>query len=239
MSAVVRQSELIEHYRAREPADRAEGRQENLDELIRAAETFDQPFEDEQAGLTPLASFLAQAALEAGEHQGEKWQDCVQLMTLHSAKGLEFPLVFLAGMEEGLFPHQRSLEEPGRLSEERRLAYVGMTRAMEILYLTHAESRRLHGQTRFGRPSRFVGELPGELVEEIRPRTQTARALGASGPADDSLPTLGSRVHHPRFGAGTILGVEGQGANARVQVNFEDAGTKWLVLAYANLSEAG
>ena len=234
MATVIRQSELIQHYQAREPADRAEGREENLDELTRAAETYAQPYEDEQAGLTPISSFLSQAALEAGEHQGEKWEDCVQLMTLHSAKGLEFPLVFMAGMEEGLFPHQKSIEEPGRLSEERRLAYVGMTRAMEQLYLCYAESRRLHGQTHFGRPSRFVGELPAELVEDIRPRIQVSRPRGAPGLGGDA-PRLGSRVRHAKFGAGTVLAVEGQGANARVQVNFENAGPKWLVLAYASL----
>jgi len=234
MGKVIKRSDLIQHYLAREPADRAEARQENLDELIRAAENFDQSMEDEQAGLSQTASFLTQAALEAGEHQGEKWQDCVQLMTLHSAKGLEFPLVFMAGMEEGLFPHQKSVEEPGRLSEERRLAYVGMTRAMEVLYLSYAESRRLHGQTMFGRPSRFVGELPPELIEDIRPQINVsqARAPRASG---GGLPSLGSRVRHAKFGAGTVLTVEGQGENARIQINFDDAGQKWLVAGYATL----
>ena len=234
MHRIVQHTELIEHYKAREPAERAEARQENLDELIRATENYDQSIEDEQAGLTPIASFLTQAALEAGEHQGEKWQDCVQLMTLHSAKGLEFPLVFLAGMEEGLFPHQKSVEEPGRLSEERRLAYVGMTRAMELLYLSYAESRRLHGQTLFGRPSRFVGELPPALVEDIRPRLQVAQAR-APRAHDSGLPGLGSRVRHAKFGEGTVLTIEGQGDNARVQINFDQAGAKWLVLGYAAL----
>ena len=231
---IIDRSDLIQHYLSREPADRAEARQENLDELVRAAEGFEQSIEDEQAGLSLTASFLTQAALEAGEHQGEKWEDCVQLMTLHSAKGLEFPLVFLAGMEEGLFPHQKSVEEPGRLSEERRLAYVGMTRAMEVLYLTYAESRRLHGQTMFGRPSRFVGELPPELIQDVRPRVDVSRPraprAGGSG-----LPSLGSRVRHAKFGAGTVLTVEGQGDNARIQINFDDAGPKWLVAGYATL----
>jgi DNA helicase-2/ATP-dependent DNA helicase PcrA len=231
---IIERSDLIQHYLSREPADRAEARQENLDELVRAAEGFEQSIEDEQAGLSPTASFLTQAALEAGEHQGEKWEDCVQLMTLHSAKGLEFPLVFLSGMEEGLFPHQKSVEEPGRLSEERRLAYVGMTRAMEVLYLTYAESRRLHGQTLFGRPSRFVGELPPELIQDVRPRVDVSRprAPRATG---GGLPSLGSRVRHARFGAGTVLTVEGQGDNARIQINFDDAGPKWLVAGYATL----
>lgn len=235
MSAVIEQSQLIDHYRSREPADRAEGREENLEELVRAAETFVQPFEDEQSGLTPIASFLAQAALEAGEHQGGQWEDCVQLMTLHSAKGLEFPLVFMAGMEEGLFPHQKSIEEPGRLSEERRLAYVGMTRAMERLYLSYAESRRLHRQTVFARPSRFLEELPAELTEDIRPRLQTARARAAPVQVEGDAPALGTTVRHARFGRGTVTDLEGQGANTRIQVNFEQAGAKWLVLAYANL----
>jgi len=234
MGKVIKRSDLIQHYLAREPADRAEARQENLDELVRAAENFDQSMEDEQAGLSPTASFLTQAALEAGEHQGEKWQDCVQLMTLHSAKGLEFPLVFMAGREEGLFPHQKSVEEPGRLSEERRLAYVGMTRAMEVLYLSYAESRRLHGQTMFGRPSRFVGELPPELIEDIRPQINVSQAR-APRQSGSGLPGLGSRVRHAKFGAGTVLTVEGQGENARIQINFDDAGPKWLVAGYATL----
>jgi len=237
MHAVIGKSELIQHYLAREPADRAEARQENLDELVRAAEGFDQAIEDEQAGLSVTASFLTQAALEAGEHQGEKWQDCVQLMTLHSAKGLEFPLVFMAGMEEGLFPHQKSVEEPGRLAEERRLAYVGMTRAMELLYLCYAESRQLHGQTLFGRPSRFVGELPPELIEDIRPRLQVAQAR-APRQAGGGLPGLGSRVAHAKFGEGTVLKIEGQGENARIQINFDAAGPKWLVAGYAALHPA-
>jgi DNA helicase-2/ATP-dependent DNA helicase PcrA len=238
MKRIVERSELIQHYLSREPADRAESRQENLDELVRATENFEQSIEDEQAGLSMTASFLTQAALEAGEHQGERWEDCVQLMTLHSAKGLEFPLVFLAGMEEGLFPHQKSVEEPGRLSEERRLAYVGMTRAMELLYLTYAESRRLHGQTMFGRPSRFVGELPPEFIEDVRPRVDVARARAPRAGADGDLPSLGSRVRHAKFGEGTVLTVEGQGDNARIQVNFDDAGPKWLVAGYATLEPA-
>jgi len=239
MSAVVETADLARWYRQREAPDRAESREENLTELIRAAETFDQPLEDEQSGLSPLASFLAQAALEAGEHQGEKWQDCVQLMTLHSAKGLEFPLVFMAGLEEGLFPHQKSTEEPGRLSEERRLCYVGMTRAMQRLYMTYAESRMLHGQTSTSYPSRFLDELPGELTEQVRPRAAryagTAFAGGGSQPGPEHDFSLGSTVSHERFGIGTVVNVEGSGANARVQINFETAGQKWLVLSYANL----
>ncbi|MFW5926443.1 MAG: 3'-5' exonuclease, partial [Wenzhouxiangella sp.] len=238
MSAVVETARLGPWYRQREAPDRAETREENLTELVRAAETFAQPIEDEQAGLSPLASFLAQAALEAGEHQSETWQDCVQLMTLHSAKGLEFPLVFLCGLEEGLFPHHRSIEEPGRLAEERRLCYVGMTRAMRRLYISYAESRQLHGQTTMSRPSRFVDELPRELIEMVRPgRPAGPAAAGFSRPdsAQEHGFSLGATVQHARFGTGTVVNLEGQGANARIQVNFEQAGAKWLVVSYANL----
>ncbi|MFW6340464.1 MAG: DNA helicase II, partial [Wenzhouxiangella sp.] len=237
---VVERSELAAWYASREPADRAEAREENLAELVRAADSFQQPFEDEQAGLSPMASFLSQAALEAGEHQAERWEDCVQLMTLHSAKGLEFPLVFMAGMEEGLFPHQKSIEEPGRLAEERRLCYVGMTRAMQRLYITHAESRQTYGQTSFSRPSRFVAEIPAGLIESIRSGFSVAPAgrAGEHGTQDGGM-TLGATVHHNRFGHGTVVSLEGQGPNARIQVNFEQAGSKWLVLAYANLERTG
>jgi DNA helicase II / ATP-dependent DNA helicase PcrA len=239
MLAVVRAAELGDWYRSREAPDRAETREENLEELVRAAESFHQPAEDEQAGLAPLASFLAQAALEAGEHQGQSWQDCVQLMTLHSAKGLEFPLVFMAGLEEGLFPHQKSVEEAGRLSEERRLCYVGMTRAMRQLYISYAESRHLHGQRALSRPSRFLDELPGDLVEQVRPRQAASMAASGMGARPDTSADhdlrLGGTVAHQRFGIGTVVSLEGQGDNARVQVNFEQAGSKWLVLAYASL----
>jgi len=241
MRAAIQKAELVAWYQSREPADRAEAREENLEELVRAAEGYSQPFEDEQAGLSPTASFLSQAALEAGEHQGERWQDCVQLMTLHSAKGLEFPLVFMAGMEEGLFPHQKSVEEPGRLAEERRLAYVGMTRAMQQLYLTHAESRMIHGQTNFSRPSRFLSEIPRDLMEELRPGPARVAPsqYGGSVPNEADGLGLGTQVRHPRFGLGTVVTIEGQGANARVQINFESAGSKWLVLGYATLEMIG
>jgi DNA helicase II / ATP-dependent DNA helicase PcrA len=235
MQAAIDQSELVAWYQSREPADRAEAREENLTELVRAADSFSQPFEDEQAGLSPTSSFLAQAALEAGEHQGERWEDCVQLMTLHSAKGLEFGLVFMAGMEEGLFPHHKSIEEPGRLAEERRLCYVGMTRAMRQLYITHAESRMLHGQTSFSRPSRFLSEIPDELTENLRPGIQVSPARSAMGTSPGEGLTLGGQVRHARFGVGTVTSVEGQGQNARIRINFESAGEKWLVMGYASL----
>jgi DNA helicase-2/ATP-dependent DNA helicase PcrA len=161
------------------------------------------------------------------------------MMTLHSAKGLEFPIVFLCGMEDGLFPHQRSLNDLGGLEEERRLCYVGMTRAMKELYLTYAEQRRLHGVDSYGQPSRFIREIPDELIEEIRPKVQVSRpvAPGRLRYEEPAVPgvRLGGRVRHGRFGEGVILNVEGNGPHARVQVNFERQGTKWLMIQYANL----
>jgi DNA helicase-2/ATP-dependent DNA helicase PcrA len=219
-----------------------EARVENLDELVNVASRFEMTPEDTDAGLNELSAFLSHAALEAGEGQGEAWDDCVQLMTLHSAKGLEFPVVFLVGMEEGLFPSQRSTEEENRLEEERRLAYVGITRARERLYVSHAESRRMHGTEMLARPSRFLGEIPPELLDELRPRVQVSRPAyadryAASPSLQEASPVrLGQRVSHPKFGEGTIVSAEGAGAHMRVQVNFEDAGSKWLVYAYANLT---
>ena len=192
-------------------------------------------------GFSELTAFLAHAALEAGETQGEAWEDCVQLMTLHSAKGLEFPLVFLVGLEDGLFPSQKSLDEPGRLEEERRLAYVGITRARDTLILSYAESRRLHG----------IGNLqpPVALPARTAARTAARSAPARAGFATDvrrplrrrrqrQPPTLklGQRVRHANFGEGVVIDAEGSGAHARVQVNFENAGAKWLVVAYANLT---
>ena len=222
-----------------------EARVENLDELINVASRFEMTPEDVDAGLNELSAFLSHASLEAGEGQGEAWDDCVQLMTLHSAKGLEFPIVFLVGMEEGLFPSQRSTEEDNRLEEERRLAYVGITRARERLYVSHAESRRMHGTEMLARPSRFLGEIPPELIDELRPRVQVSRPAyadrysgggGSSSLVEASPIALGQRVSHPKFGEGTVVSAEGVGAHMRLQVNFEDAGSKWLVYAYANLT---
>ena len=219
----------------------AESRTENLDELVNVASRFERSAEDLEAGLSELSAFLSHAALEAGESQGEAWQDCVQLMTLHSAKGLEFPLVFLVGLEEGLFPGQKSSEEPGRLEEERRLAYVGITRARERLVLCYAESRRMHGSEMYGRPSRFLAEIPAALLHEVRPRVQVSRPMHAASHARlDDTPglKLGQRVRHATFGHGVVVDYEGSGAHTRVQVNFEEGGQKWLVLAYANLAAA-
>jgi DNA helicase-2/ATP-dependent DNA helicase PcrA len=231
---VLKASGLIEHYR-REKAERGEARAENLDELVSAARGFT----PEGAELPPLEAFLAHAALESGEGQADEWEDCVQMMTLHTAKGLEFPVVFLCGMEEGLFPHQRSLTDLDGLEEERRLCYVGMTRAMQQLYLTWAEQRRLHGVDSYGQASRFVREIPEELLEEVRPRVGVSlpKAVGRfrfEEPAADGV-RLGARVRHGKFGEGVILNVEGNGAHARVQVSFERQGTKWLMVQYANL----
>jgi DNA helicase-2/ATP-dependent DNA helicase PcrA len=242
---VIRASGLIEFFR-KEKGERGETRIENLEELVSAAKGFEpDPVEE----MSPLDAFLSHAALEAGEGQAEAWEDCVQLMTMHSAKGLEFPLVFLCGMEDGLFPHQRSIADPQGLEEERRLCYVGITRAKEALYITHAEQRRMHGTDSFSQASRFISEIPDELVEEIRPRVQVqvqvsrpiqsplrhARTASGVAPGAELGVRLGQRVRHAKFGDGVILNCSGQGAHAQVEVNFETVGTKILVLAYANL----
>ena len=244
-------SEQIEHAIARsglrdfyekDSRGSAESRVENLDELVNVASRFARTPDDIDAGLSELAAFLSHAALEAGEGQGEAWEDCVQLMTLHSAKGLEFPLVFLVGLEDGLFPSQKSTEEPGRLEEERRLAYVGITRARSRLVLTYAESRRLHGVDMYARASRFLREIPTQLLHEVRPRVQISRPAAmlerrVPTPVETAPPVkLGQRVRHASFGEGVVVDYEGSGAHTRVQINFEDAGAKWLVLAYANLT---
>jgi len=230
---MVRRSGLIGYYE-KEKGEKGLARVENLEELVNAARTF-VPESDE---LSPLQQFVDSAALDAGEGQADPHEDSVQLMTLHSAKGLEFPLVFLAGMEENLFPHRMSIEEPGRLEEERRLCYVGITRAMERLILTYAESRRLHGSDSYNPPSRFVREIPSELVNEVRLQTKISRPvsqLSGSTPAADTGLNLGQRVYHQMFGEGVVLNFEGRGSNARVEVNFAAEGTKWLVVQYAKL----
>ncbi len=233
---------LRDHYE-KDSRGNGEARVENLDELVNVASRFELTPDDIEAGLSELSAFLSHATLEAGENQGEAWDDCVQLMTLHSAKGLEFPVVFLVGMEEGLFPSQRSVDDEGRLEEERRLAYVGITRARERLFVTHAESRRMHGSEMLARPSRFLGEIPADLVDEVRPRVQVSRPLYAGRFSDaaamlqEELPVkLGQHVSHPSFGEGVVVSAEGSGAHTRLQVNFAAAGSKWLVAAYANLT---
>ncbi|TAN02892.1 MAG: DNA helicase II [Rhodanobacteraceae bacterium] len=238
----ITQSGLRDYYE-RDSRGNAEARVENLDELVNVASRFEPTPEDIEANLSELAAFLAHAALEAGEGQGEAGSDCVQLMTLHSAKGLEFPIVFLVGMEDGLFPTQRSVEDPSRLEEERRLAYVGITRARERLVLCYAESRRQYGSETLQRPSRFLDELPAHLLTEVRPRAKisrpvyTTRASRGHADLDDTLPIkLGQHVRHASFGEGVVISAEGSGAHTRIQVNFADAGPKWLVAAYANLT---
>ncbi|WP_210397293.1 DNA helicase II [Motiliproteus sediminis] len=244
---VIRHCGLVEHH-LKEGKEKAQTRIENLQELVSAARQFAQQWEKqpESEDIPELAAFIDQAALDAGDAQADEFEDSVQLMTLHSAKGLEFPLVFLAGVEEGLFPHKMSLEEPGRLEEERRLCYVGITRAMERLYLTYAESRRLHGQDTYNSPSRFIREIPAELLQEVRLKSQYKmpasfgnRASTSSLFSGSEIPqtglTLGQRVRHPVFGDGLVLNYEGQGDNARVQVNFDNEGSKWLVMGYAKL----
>ncbi len=219
---------------------KGQDRIENLEQLVDTAARFEQE-QDADWG-DPLASFLAYAALEAGEAQADSVEDSVQLMTLHSAKGLEFPIVFLVGLEEGLFPHSLSADDPKRLEEERRLCYVGMTRAMHELYLTHAETRRLYGREESPFPSRFLREIPKGLIQDVRARTP-ARQTSMGGPREEPSEAgafrLGQRVLHPKFGEGVVLGSEGRGSAARIQVNFRGIGSKWLVLAYARLEPLG
>ena len=243
---VIQQSGLIEHHR-KEKGEKGQARVDNLEELVNAARQFEPDYADDEEEVTPLADFLDSASLEAGDGQADEYEDAVQLMTLHSAKGLEFPQVVLAGMEEGLFPHKMSMDEADGLEEERRLAYVGITRAMEKLILTCAESRRLHGQENFSTPSRFIREIPAELIQEVRLRNSISRPLsarsssggfnasGKSALQQDYPYALGQRVLHAMFGEGTVLQFEGQGPGLRVQVNFDDQGSKWLVASFAKL----
>lgn len=268
MVAVINESGLQAHFE-KDKSEQGQGRLENLDELINAASLF-KPAEPEtlegmsseaevananqplgeidglltlDAQATPLAEFLAQAALEAGDQQADAWESCVQLMTLHSAKGLEFPLVFMIGMEEGLFPSTQSHEDASRLQEERRLCYVGITRAEKQLVMTFANRRRLHGKEFFPAPSRFIKEVPSEYLEWVRmngtvsPTMQRQEPrMGLTSRTNETGFSPGEQVMHPKFGEGTVLNFEGSGDHARIQVNFADVGTKWLVLAYANLS---
>ena len=254
----IRQSGLVQHHE-KEGGEKARSRIENLEELVNACGNFDdadiEVEEGEGFDLTSkimLAAFLDQASLDAGDTQADETEDAVQLMTLHSAKGLEFQLVFLAGMEEGLFPHKMSMDNLAGLEEERRLCYVGITRAKNKLYLCHAESRRLHGDVTLCRPSRFIKEIPQELIDEVRLKTTINRtgsksskngSFGKSSSNGAEVPetelSLGQRVAHGKFGEGVVLNYEGQGTNARVQVNFDAVGSKWLVLSYAKLEVLG
>lgn len=242
-AGLIERSELPDFYRKAKDG-KGQDRVENLEQLVATAQRFQQELDEEEAD--PLGVFLAHAALEAGEAQADGLDDAVQLMTLHSAKGLEFPIVFLTGLEEGLFPHSLSAEDSERLEEERRLCYVGMTRAMHELHLTHAESRRLHGREEYPFPSRFLREIPPELLEEVRGggvarpgvAAPTPNPHGTEGPAPGGF-SLGQRVLHPKFGEGVVLNSEGRGPQTRIQVNFPAVGAKWLVLAYARLEPVG
>lgn len=230
IEAMISQSGLIDHY-SKESKEKRTARFENLSELVSAAKQF-VPDEETQ----PLSSYLSHVSLEAGEYQSDEFTDCVQLMTLHTAKGLEFPLVFMTGLEEGLFPHQMSYDEPGRLEEERRLCYVGITRAMKKLYITYAECRRLYGKEQRQRPSRFLLEMPRELIEEVRLNASVSRPVSAGfAQSNDTGFSLGQTVSHPNFGIGVIINFEGRGEYARVQVSFQNGNSKWLALQYANL----
>ena len=235
---IVEQSGLVELYK-KEKGEKGEARIENLEELVNAAKLFDFDEENEE-NLAELDMFLAHAALESGDMQGDDYEDCVQLMTLHSAKGLEFKLVFLVGLEEGLFPSQQSVDDVGRLEEERRLCYVGITRAMKQLYITHAESRRLYGKETYPRPSRFLKEIPAEFIQEVRIRANVSRPVTAVKKKPSSIQQVGTykmgqRVRHVKFGEGVVLQMEGEGAQERVQINFQGVGLKWLMLSYAKL----
>ncbi len=234
----IEHSGLIDFYK-KEKGDKGEIRIENLEELVNAARQFSLE-EETQDEMGELDLFLSHAALEAGDTQADQEDDCVQLMTLHSAKGLEFQSVFLVGFEEGLFPSQQSLEDAGRLEEERRLCYVGMTRAMQRLTVTYAESRRLYGRENYPRPSRFLREIPEQQCQFVRLKAEVVRATTVQPKASVSgaqTPSyqLGQRVKHIKFGEGVVLQVEGEGSQERVQINFADIGMKWLMLAYAKL----
>jgi DNA helicase-2/ATP-dependent DNA helicase PcrA len=238
---------LAMHEQAK--ADKGEARAENLEELVNASSGFILHADPITVGADPdepdwLNAFLAHATLESGQGQGAAHEDCVQLMTLHMAKGLEFPLVFLVGMEEGLFPSSRSDAEAGRLEEERRLAYVGITRARRQLYVCYAEKRSLYGRENYPQPSRFVAEIPAELTHEVRVRAGRRANPSLPPPTETAVPPIAmptglqprQRVRHPQFGEGVVLEVEGAGYHTRAKVNFPKAGAaKWLVVAYAKL----
>jgi len=246
---VVEKSGLKEHYKTeREGADRIE----NLDELVNAAAAFTEDEREVESGevADPLTAFLTHAALEAGEHQAGEGADALQLMTVHSAKGLEFDVVFMSGLEEGLFPSERSVTERDGLEEERRLAYVAITRARKRLYLSYAQTRMLHGMTRYAMPSRFLEEIPQTLMKWLTPRFQKQKAFTPDfsrqtrttvqnkAPRDVGGFRIGQNVVHAKFGSGVIIDAEGQGGDARVQVNFGSHGVKWLAVAVANLKAA-
>jgi len=233
----------LQAYYEKDKSEQGIGRLENLDELVNAATAFDKTGADSEAEPTTenalLLSFLAQASLEAGENQADAWESAVQLMTLHSAKGLEFPLVFMVGLEEGLFPSQPSLEDPYRLEEERRLAYVGITRAETQLVMSYALRRRVHGNEIYASASRFLKEVPTDCLDWVRVSGQVQSTREWASPVTtqaDTGVTIGQRVFHQKFGEGVVVSTEGSGDHARIQINFKHAGVKWLVKSYANLT---
>ena len=243
MEEIIKNSGLVA-YHAKEPGEKGKTRVENLEELVSATTNFEQSIREDKSNKEIAEQYLDIISLDSGDRQASEHDDAAQLMTLHSAKGLEFKLVLMTGLEESLFPHGRSMENPAQLEEERRLCYVGITRAMEKLYITHAESRRLHGSDTFNPPSRFLREVPKEFINEIRPRAQTNIPYNRKDFKETKFEfeeeigiALGQRVLHKTFGEGVVLNYEGSGESARVQINFDGAGTKWLVMAYAKLEK--
>ena len=238
VDGIIKLSGLINHFK-KEKGEKGLARIENLEELVKAASEFEVGDDEELKEMNTMQAFLAHAALESGETQAGDKSNCVHLMTLHSAKGLEFPSIYLVGMEEGLFPHQRSSNDLKQLEEERRLCYVGITRAKKTLTLTYTQHRRLHGSDYYPQPSRFINEIPAELLCEIRLGGSVTESLfrneETKSSSKDGQLTLGQRVSHAKFGEGVILNLEGNGSHMRIQVNFEKAGSKWLVASYANL----
>ena len=243
MELIIKETGLYA-YHAKEPGEKGKTRTENLEELITATKNFEQSVTEKKSNKEIAESYLDIISLDSGDRQASEHDDAAQLMTMHSAKGLEFKLVLLTGLEESLFPHGRSMESVSQLEEERRLCYVAITRAMEKLYITHAESRRLHGTDTFNPPSRFLREIPKDLIDEIRPRAQTNIPYNrkdfeeTKNEFEEEIGiSLGQKVQHNKFGEGIVLNYEGSGDSARVQVNFDNSGTKWLVMAYANLKK--
>ena len=243
MELIIKETGLYA-YHAKEPGEKGKTRTENLEELITATKNFEQSVTEKKSNKEIAESYLDIISLDSGDRQASEHDDAAQLMTMHSAKGLEFKLVLLTGLEESLFPHGRSMESASQLEEERRLCYVAITRAMEKLYITHAESRRLHGTDTFNPPSRFLREIPKDLIDEIRPRAQTNIPYNrkdfeeTKNEFEEEIGiSLGQKVQHNKFGEGIVLNYEGSGDSARVQVNFDNSGTKWLVMAYANLKK--
>ena len=243
MELIIKETGLYA-YHAKEAGEKGKTRTENLEELITATKNFEQSIKDEKNNIEIAENYLDIISLDSGDRQASEHDDAAQLMTMHSAKGLEFKLVLITGLEESLFPHGRSMESASQLEEERRLCYVAITRAMEKLYITHAESRRLHGNDTFNPPSRFLREIPKELINEVRPRAQTNIPYNRKDFSETKIEfekeigiALGQKVLHTKFGEGIVLNYEGSGDSARVQVNFDSSGTKWLVMAYANLEK--